>query len=57
MTETISETRISASAESESRRLRHLTAGRRLPGAGSEIVDTKPKTATVYLTVPAEVGR
>jgi hypothetical protein len=57
MTETTSETRISASADGAPRRLRHLIAGRWLPGGGPEIVDTNPKTATVYLTAPAEAGR
>lgn len=42
MTETISETPIIMSAESEARRLRQLIAGRWLPGAGPEIVDTNP---------------
>ena len=42
MTETITETRISTSAEGQARRLRHLIAGRWRPGAGPEIVDTNP---------------
>ena len=41
MTETISETPIT-SADGETQLLRHLIAGRWLPGAGPQIVDTNP---------------